>query len=626
MTTSSNLLQEVDKILIATSKRAWEISGNTGEPLIPQLHELQDFTSPQVGSDLAVIVSKSGDRYYVIDREDTSLFLLERTQQLKELREAPSKQWDVIHRASIQQMASLILFSQCFEIDPSLPKVDHSNQQIQNIIKIFETMIETSDRDLEGPRPFIPSEQRQDFEQQIQRELKQLKIESQHQAETLAAFWSGELSADHLNAISNFMIETRGEPTPERLLWLMTTWAGKKELPNPLIPLVTAWQQAKTAKRLTPEFDHKHPFGILKHPMGTVREVRFVESTGNLREFVTPDRISQIETPQQFFDFAKELPSLLPKTMALEIAYPLGIKTTTRPGAVHPALRIFHEIQMGVKPKETCLKIGCQLRYIINALYPSYLLPTGERNPKTKFNRTNQLKYIIEALHYLHNDATVRFRENGKIRPWRPIVVQSPVTIDLEDDDWIYFFVDFPDDATQGMMVVRQIMRQLGFKSASQWNLYLTACGIWDKYGTTRDYGLIDPTRPDHKNRRDADLNLLKADGSPYLDSRGKPITDPLHPDVVAQLDRTDNKRQAIERYPVLSDSDKILAVSPSGYDPKRKKQELTRAETHWVKLEQKGVIKIDRTPEEGWRLMPGEKHVKGYRGLKRAIEKSNKK
>ena len=244
MTISPSLLQEVGKVLITASVRAWELSGNTGDALIPKIHELQDFTLPQEASDWAVIVSKSGDRYYVISYEDTLLFSLERTQELNELRANPNKQWDIMRMATIQQMASLMLFTQDM---PHQNALTHETQK--NLIDTFMQTLETSTRDLEEPRPFIPPEHRQDFEQQVQSGLQQLRLMSEHHAEALAGYWSGELSADQLNAIANFMIKTKGEPTPERLLWLIKTWAKTPDLPNPVIPLIQAWQKEEKRKK-----------------------------------------------------------------------------------------------------------------------------------------------------------------------------------------------------------------------------------------------------------------------------------------------------------------------------------------------------------------------------------------
>ena len=45
------------------------------------------------------------------------------------------------------------------------------------------------------------------------------------------------------------------------------------------------------------------------------------------------------------------------------------------------------------------------------------------------------------------------------------------------------------------MMVEKQVMRTLGKESAPQFNAYLTACCLFDKYGTSPK-GIIDPTRP----------------------------------------------------------------------------------------------------------------------------------
>ena len=615
MTTSPNLLQKAEKFLISHSQKAREISGNTGDAPIPKLHDLQDFTSPTEGSDLAVFVSKSGDRYYVIDREDTSLFLLERTQQMKELREAPSEQWDAIQMASMQQMASLILFSRCFGIDKSLPKVDLSNQQIQNMMKIFKTMIETSDRDLKGPRPFIPPEQRQDFEQQVQRELQQLQTASEHHAEALAGYWSGELSADHLNAISNFMIETRGEPTPERLLWLMKTWHETPGLPDPLMPLIQAWQKEQNAKHINREYDLKHPVAIIeKSILGSIRDVVLdIKGDGNL-----PIITEQTPELQQLDIWESEdpLPSVLPWSRLLWD----GISLQTKSGAVSHGVCVTDEVFMELNTGEWEGRQRWELGTLLRALHA---------NLTEKQLTSNRKKYLTHVIKGIHEVQILGWKaqEDGKSGLYIPIKIPQRFmpTIESPDDFTVIFEIAIPTAGGAGyMMVEKDVIRRARKKSSNQLNAAKTSYWLIDTYGTGKTKEgiayIIDPEKPDYYHDDDGYVIHPETD-TRIRNQKGQPLKNPYHTDAVRQLPRDKNESQ--NRYRVLSLEQRIRAVYPDGYpSTMRKAAASKRADKAFDALAQRGYFRIEKLPD-GWRIMPSDSHVRRYRAIRRAKDKS---
>ena len=396
----------------------------------------------------------------------------------------------------------------------------------------------------------------------------------------------------------------------ERIENIHKIWSIAKEtnpqLKHPLAPIVRAWLQEQTAKRIDAEYDHKHPVAVLKHPMGSIREINFIDSdSATLREFATPERITQVKDLQQTFDFAKAVPSVLPPVMPLEIA-PYGLPPQTRKGTVHHTLRIFIESLMALDPEETTRLIRFTLGDLI-----SYLYPDG------KFNRTNQLEYILDALYMLSIHATVPYEtESGGIGRWKPVIARNVLNESSKNEDMVYLDVRLPPDSKQGMLVEKQIMRQLGKESAPKFNAYLTACWLWDKYGT-QGSGLIDPTRP--IDNRDYDGFLIDTHGKKIYDSRGKPIKSPYKPQAIQRLPREDNP--ARERYPILSFDDLVLSCFPSGLDPKRKKRAWERAKAHWEELEKRKIIRIERFPN-GWRIMPSESHLAAYRAMKNAQNK----
>lgn len=97
-------------------------------------------------------------------------------------------------------------------------------------------------------------------------------------------------------------------------------------------------------------------------------------------------------------------------------------------------------------------------------------------------------------------------------------------------------------------MVIKDIHRHIGMKSAAQWNAYHIAAYLWDKHGTVKGK-LVDPTRP--SERRDDHNRIVDATGKPLVNRNGKEIKSPYHPEAVRQLEREPNT-DALQRYPVL--------------------------------------------------------------------------
>ena len=608
MTNSLTLLQRVDRIVIVSSEKAWELSGNTGETLIPKIHELQDFTQPQEASDWAVIVSKSGDRYYVISYEDTLLFSLERTQELNELRANPNKQWDIIQIATMQQMASLMLFTRDMPHQNALPY-----ETKKNLIDTFMQTLETSTRELEEPPPSIPPEYLQHFEQEVQREVQQLQMASEHHAEALASFWSGELSADQLNAITNFMIRTRGEPTPERFLWLMETWAETPHLPNPAIPLIQAWQQEQTAKHINKDYDSKHPTAVLRSgSIGSIRDVVLDMDGAGQSPVIIPNS-EQIQADQLTL-WEHENDSILPDYVPYHLLWDGRSKKTTKSGAVSHGVRIADEAFFPFEKREKKVELKFDLGMLLRAFHPDL-----EEAQITK-NRGTYLKYIINGLHEVQYLGW-EYAEDGKPGLWVPVKMPDHFmpSIQSPDDFAIRMTVTLPESPTyNGMMAEKYPLRLTGKRSLLQRNALRTSFWIFDRFGTVKGV-LSDPTQP--AEHRDSDGNLLR-DGEKIFDSRGNTIKNRHHPRAVKELAR-ENDKDAIERYPILPFDDLLKACFPLGYPQEKKATYLKRAIAAWEALKEKGFIRID-PHQNGWRIMPSNQHLRAYRGLKEAIKKSN--
>lgn len=171
--------------------------------------------------------------------------------------------------------------------------------------------------------------------------------------------------------------------------------------------------------------------------------------------------------------------------------------------------------------------------------------------------------------------------------------------------------VEMPPDAKQGMAVDKQILRGLGKASAPQFNAYLTAAYLWDKYGTHQGK-IIDPTRP--VERRNSENALVDENGKPLVNPHGKEITNLYDTHAVKQSERETNP-DAIKRYAVMSDEDLIYACFPNTTTQNHWVL-LKRAQAHWTELEKAGIVRIERLTH-GWRILPGASHIEKYRGVK---------
>ena len=379
----------------------------------------------------------------------------------------------------------------------------------------------------------------------------------------------------------------------------------------PLAPIIRQWFTETTAKPITEEYDHKHPVAVLKHPLGNIREIvpstsSWNEEFGELKGVSAPaPNTEQIEIP------GIESPdSVLPDMLPLQAVHMADGMHTARRGAVAMPIRLFFEAVMALDPKETKADILIRLGDLLQFL-----------NPEGKYNRTNHLPYVLKGLHCLYF-LRIPYRENPD-KPstevdWIPVLPRAVPNLQSGNDAPVILEVKLPPDARSGRMVEKDILRLLSKYSEAKTGAYLTACALFDIYGTVRGQ-LIDPTKP--AERRDKDGNLLTKSGNIIFDSRGKPITNPYHQTAIGQLDRIPN--DARTKYPILPFDDLLRACFPNGYPTGQKAKYLKRAKKAWEQLHADGVVVIEKH-RNGWRIMPSESHMGRYRALRQGTLESS--
>ena len=409
-----------------------------------------------------------------------------------------------------------------------------------------------------------------------------------------------------LGMIARHIIRTPGEPSQHQAQWLHQTWLTERqdidcEIDHPLMEVVHAWIKVQTATRITPEHNRKYPISVLKHPVGSVRGITFGERDAGL-VFQTPERVDQVQLELNLGNQKSVLPAIMP----LQAVQTSDLKTQTKNGALSHEIRIFFEAMMALRPSQRRDDLIFRLGDLIEYLYPN-----------GNFNWTNQMQYIQRALAVLHNSATIPWIDDqGSLRQWRPVSVRAPIPSDATRDTPVFLDVVMPPDSKRGHMVIKNIHRRVGMKSAARWNAYHVACFLWDKYGTVKGK-LVDPTRP--VENRDAQNCLVDATGKPLVTRNGKEIKSPYHKEAIPQLEREPNP-DTIKRYPILSTEDLIRACYPNGYPKNNRRKYLSDAKKHWEALEAAGYILIHKE-RTGWRILPPEEHLNAHRALRKAAK-----
>ena len=585
-TSDSETQSLISKVLKRLTKVIWEADKNEGDPPeSPTLSDIQNFTQDVTESDFIRVVGI--DAHFWVTLSEEGFNASDPPAQVLNLRESLS---DALSRDYAREARNLYSY-------------------------LSDQTLSERDKQRRNAWRAVMQKLRQELKNMDEKELRKIKsatlytLDQNREENENTNLWL-KATANEAQAIANFILQTEGEPTLERAVTLHQEWLqwqeSQENLQHPLKPIVCAWIQQATAKPITREFDRKHPAAVIERSrMGSIRDVTtfssLAEELDTLIPFSAPAPESQqIEMP------GLETQSILPEVLPLQAVHMRdGIETTKR-GAVAMPIRLFFEAMMALDPKETQVdihfKLGDLLRYL---------------NPDGKYNRTNHLPHVLQGLHSLHF-LRIPYRSNPD-KPstevdWIPVLPRTVPNLKSGDDASIILEVKLPPDARGGMMVEKDILRLTGKKSSAKFNAYLTACWIFDRYGTTPK-GIIDPTKP--AVNRDEEGYLIDPLGNRIFDDQGKSTKNEYHKSAVKILGREPNP--ARKHYPILSFEDLTRACFPKGYSPKSRREYLRRAKQAWDALETDGIVRIEKF-RHGWRILPSDSHIGRYRALQKNV------
>ena len=317
-----------DTIIRITTNSVWEADNNDGEPPIPTLEELQNFTQPVQDNDWVVI---GRHQWYEVYRPD----------EYQQLLDDIDKNFSSIQKqlSFIESDAGRILFSMK-TFDPKLP-FRTAKELSKKLVNIPESEREVW---LEKAQASIKEKQEEYGAKTREKKASQPK-EDKGYATANDSFYA--VQREHFQPIANHILRTAGEPTEERLQWLHKAWEKASEknrkLPHPLALIVKAWLVEQTTPLITREHGRKRPAGVLPAKSAArVRDVHVESAETRIASKAPP--AAQLALPS--LEIESHLPSILP----LEVLE--GIPLQSRRGQISMPVRLFFENVMELRPTE----------------------------------------------------------------------------------------------------------------------------------------------------------------------------------------------------------------------------------------------------------------------------------
>lgn len=331
------------------------------------------------------------------------------------------------------------------------------------------------------------------------------------------------------------------------------------DLKHPFTSRIRTWY--KYQHRVTEEDDRRKPSATLhQNSAGALRTHWHTNDRNDTEEL--PQLEQPPESAQFYFEGSKPSNTIIP-------AGGLTFSVTPRVTPVHRKGQVpvpFSAVEEGLfllPPKITSGEFSIELGELTARIF-KYNNRVYEKNREL----------VIASLGQLYNDIWIPYEDpsGGGSGTWRPLVPLNPPAPGAKDNYLVHLYMSTPYGHIGGYVIEKNISRQLRF-SLIQSNLYRTACAFFDKLGNIDSTIPIEPPRNTDPNPKKQ--YYIREDGTPYLDQRGKPITDLYHPDLIPHLKRDDNPNAKYRDH--LWDTETIIRAGQIDYNSRRKSQNLGR-------------------------------------------------
>lgn len=565
---------------------SWYQDGNLDEPPIPTLEDLQNFTQNAQDNDWVVIGMGPGYDVYTPDQYQ---------QFLANMEQSITSSHNLFKNFMESDEYKVLMSTKT--LDLPLPLAKALGQRLLNI--------PASEREAWLEKALANYKEKEAEHEAKTRKKKELQSKGGKGYATAYNFTNSlyTVQPEHFKPIANHILRTAGEPTDKRLQWLHKAWEKAREkapnLPHPLAKIVKEWLAERTIPLITREHAKKRPVGILATKSAArVRDIHVESAETQIASEAPP--AAQLALP------SLEVESYLPSILPLEVLK--GVPLQSRRGQISMVVRLFFENVMELKPTEH------------KGEFFKYLGTLVEDLTLTDKIKQRDIDRVVEGIRLLDKIRIPYVDPKGGPGRYRPVIAWNEPMLGANKDFKIRFSVELPPDDRGGMMVEKAIIRELGKLSAAQFNAYLAACWLFNRYGRNPKGGLIDPTMPNPDSPRDERGALLHPETlTPISNERGKIVKDIYHPAAVKVLERV--IRAEAKAYPVLTSDELTRACYPSiQFETMPRysyRQYKSRALQAWSKLEAKGYIRI-RKYEHDWQILPSERHLNLHRALRK--------
>ena len=616
MILTPTLTHSVSEIIEAVAKIEWQEAGNEGEPHIPTLLQLQQFTKT-VDEHPDFFVTTKEDRYDALSRSLMEDIVEKQKREFRSLAEEMTK-WAKMPERTKRELQDDLLGYITMEkrIDPK------RNQQRDQVI--FLSLPDCVVADFQQKR-----EQERDIERAQYEKYHRMKCE--HDAEYRENARANEeewkrimeddrvyIEPEHFEPYSLYMLQTAGEPTAERLEWLHKGWLLAREdnpdLKHPLGPLVKAWLTETTIPKIKPE--RQQNTGIIhdaiRDTFPSPRSNMTVMETmpGESEQLMLIKNLPQVELQLELPDFVFPESELVP-ALPLKASETVGGRPSQQGRGAPISQRLFFNILVEYELKQRGLYHTSRLNTNYRDV-KSWLYPNGTTNSKKKI-----IPSLYKGLYELHNQ-----RFLWKRRAWNIIAVDTLPTIDIKPDDPLTFTIRMPDgmNTNNGARIGIEPMRIYGARSAPKFRAWIRLAYLWDaakiRSGGSRIYATIpEVLRNNDRYLVDAKGEVILT-GNLYRTKHGwkfrdgnNPQTAWYHP-LAIRTGGTVRNPEA-DKMPILCDSDMVKLF----FDRTERRDEAFRkclldAKNHALKMEKEGRVVVEqdqtdtKTGMKGWRIL----------------------
>ena len=292
-------------------------------------------------------------------------------------------------------------------------------------------------------------------------------------------------------------------------------------------------------------------------------------------------------------------------------------------GRVPLEIKIFWEVIMALKPKQTEAKVVMTLGELKRRVFLGYIREDGTIN-HDKFVRRIQMPRLIAALRRLRDDAfIVCMDENRDLFRCQMITWMGEIHYDSDDGTPITFYVEEPPDTKTGGLLDKRLHREFADRTngIAVLQMYHGVVNLWDKCKQQAGghlLGLIPDLDP---LRAHDDCLLNPKDNSRILDQYGEMVLNPLSKEAFNYMDKKWNPDRG-DVYPILEPEIIRLLAFPRTASKQMAISNYRKTRKILTWMHDQNYLIVEWIGRKA-RIMPSYEHIQGHKAIIEANKKA---